>query len=561
MNLRRLRQILTTLVRHGFGHIVAQAGLDALLGTSLRVRSATQSVSDESHKLNAAERLAHGLEELGATFIKFGQVLATRPDIIPAVYIEAFTRLQDTVAPLPSAEIMQVIESSLGRPVSEIFASFEETALASGSIGQAHFAVLHSGEEVVVKIKRPGTDVRVTEDISLLRYLADIAEKHIPELRFASPVMIVDEFARCIEREIDFVSEAAFTEKFSRQFHDQNVIRAPQVHWEYVTHDVLVMERIRGTPISKLTNFEGLNRKRLAQTLSDCFLQQYFSNGFFHADPHPGNLMVEPDGKLVVIDFGQTGQLSGEMRRQFVVMLLALARGNVDVIVDICANIGITSESGNLREFRSEFSSFLMRFYDLPMDRLDMGKAINEGIAIARRNGLILPRDFVLLSKSMITVQGVLRRIDPEFHFEEAVRPFLASVMRESFDLKEAGWSAGFYMYRILALLKRAPEDIREIITKLRAGKTRIIFHHEGLEQVSDQIERASNRLTLGLLIAAILLGSSIVLASGPEFMQRFSFPFLEGVPLSAIVASGGYLLAMGLGFWLAWGILRGKRL
>lgn len=560
MNLRRMRQILLTLVRHGFGHIVAQSGLDALMGASAKVKSVALAAGEDAHKLNAAERLAKGLEELGATFIKFGQVLATRPDILPSSYITAFTRLQDNVEPLPYTDIATVLEASLGRSVAEIFANFDETPLASGSIGQVHFATLHSGEPVVVKVKRPGTDARISEDLALLRYLAGIAQKHIPELRMTNPVMIIDEFARCMEREIDFVSEGAFTEKFATQFKEDRRICVPRVFWDYVTRDTLVIERMPGRSLSTENCLEDVDRHGLARTLSDCFLHQYFTNGFFHADPHPGNLFVLPGGRLGIIDFGQTGQISNEMRRQFVVMLLALARGDVDVIVDICAMIGVATEDSTLREFRGEFSSFLMRFYGLPMDRLDMGTAINEGIAVARRNGLILPRDFVLLTKSFVTVQGVLRKVDPEFRFDEALRPFLKGVLKESFDLKDAGWSAGFYIYRLLALLKRAPEDVRDIMSKLRAGKTRIIFHHEGLEEVSDQLERASNRITLGLLISAILLGSSIVLASGGEMVQKIDMPFIEGVPISAMVAGTGYLLAMGLGFWLALGILRRKR-
>lgn len=561
MNLRRLRQILMTLVRHGFGHVVAQSGLDTLMGASARVKSAALAAGEDVHRLSAAERLAKGLEELGATFIKFGQVLATRPDILPANYIEAFTRLQDRVEPLPYDAIRAVLERSLGRPVAEVFANFDEHPLASGSIGQVHYATLHSGEAVVVKVKRPGTDALVSEDLSLLRYLAGIAQKHIPELRMTNPVVIIDEFARCMEREIDFVSEGAFTEKFATQFRSDDRIRVPKVFWDYVTRDTLVIGRMEGRSLSAPESLEGTDRHKLARTLSDCFLQQYFTNGFFHADPHPGNLFALPGSRLGIIDFGQTGQISNEMRRQFVVMLLALARGDADVIVDICAAIGVTTEESNLREFRCEFSAFLMRFYGLPMDRLDMGSAINEGIAIARRNGLILPRDFVLLTKSFVTVQGVLRKIDPAFRFEEALRPFLKDVLKESFDLKDAGWSAGFYVYRLLSLLKRAPEDARDILSKLRAGKTRIIFHHEGLEEVSGQLERASNRITLGLLISAILLGSSIVLVSGGDLVRTIDVPFLKGVPLSALIAGVGYLFAMGLGFWLAWGILRGKRL
>lgn len=559
VNLNRLRQIVMTLARHGFGHIIAQAGLDAILGTSGKVKSSL--AHDESKKLNTAERLVLGFEELGATFIKFGQVLATRADILPPSYIKAFSRLQDKVEPLPVKAIKAIIERSLKRPVDEVFADFDHTPLASGSIGQTHLATLHSGEQVVVKVKRPGTDARMEEDLSLLSYLAKLAEKHIPELRPTSPVMIVEEFERCLHQETDFVTEAAFTEKFGSQILNQDRICCPKIYWDYVTHDVLVEQYLKGRAITELEEVSTKRRSEIANDLARCFLRQYFIDGFFHSDPHPGNLLLLENGKTGIIDFGQTGQISKDMRRQFVVMLLALARGDVDVVIDICSSIGVMSESSNIREFRSEFSSYIFRFYGLPMERLDMSVAINEGIAIARRNGLILPRDFILLTKSVITLQGVLRQIDSNFRFNEALTPFLTKVLKESVDIKDGLWSSGFYLFRIVSMLKRMPEDIREIMGKLRAGKTRIIFHHEGLEEFSDQLEKASNRITLGLLISAILMGSSIVLSSGPELVQQIEVPFLKGVPLSALIASGGYLVALGLGFWLAWGILRGKRL
>ncbi len=550
-----------TLAKHGFGHIIAQAGLDVLLGTSARVKSSSLLIGEETKRFDAAQRLVMGFEELGPTFIKFGQVLATRADILPPSYLKAFSRLQDHVEPLDVDTITAVIEKSLGKSLSEVFSSFDPVPLASGSIGQTHTAVLHSGEKVVVKVKRPGTDERIEEDLSLLSYLAKLAEKHIPELKPASPVLIVEEFDRCLKQEIDFVTEAAYTEKFSTQIINHDKIRCPQIYWDYVSHDVMVEEYFEGISVSKLSEHSTAQRTEIAQNLARCFLRQYFIDGFFHSDPHPGNIMLMPDNKIGIIDFGQTGQISKDMRKQFVVMLLALSRGDIDVIIDICTSIGIMSENTNLREFKNEFSSYIIRFYGLPMERIDMSLAINEGIAIARRCGLILPRDFILLTKSFITLQGVLRSIAPNFLFNEALKPFLKKVMKESLDIKENLWGSGFYLFRVISMLKRAPEDIRDIMSKLRAGKTRIIFHHEGLEEISDQVERASNRLTLGLLISAILLGSSIILASGPKLIQKIELPFLEGIPLSAIIASGGYLIALALGFWLAWGILSGKRL
>ncbi len=561
MNLKRLREILVTLTKHGFAHMVVHAGLDSLLPSSMRIKAATYSDDLHGNRMNNAYRLTMVIEELGATFIKFGQVLATRPDIMPPEYIEAFSKLQENVEPLSFLQIKTVIEKSLDKPLDMVFASVSETALASGSIGQVHRALLLSGEQVVIKVKRPGTDQIVKDDLALLKYLAGVLVKHFPETSTMRPEMVVDEFSQSMQRELDFITEGAFTEKFSEQLSDDRSIIAPKVFWDYVTHSTLVLEELQG---SSLTTYKVPSHEQgeyIAAKLTECFLKQYFRYGFFHSDPHPGNIFVLEDGRLAIIDYGQVGQIPGDMQKQFIIMLIALSRGDIDVVTDFFSTIGVVSEHTNLRDFRNEFATFITRYYGLPMDKIDLGRAINEAITIARRNGLILPRDFVLLTKSFITIQGVILKVCPDYDITTAIKPFLKKTVPEFFDPKDMAWSFGFYFYRLFNLLKRTPEDLRDLMGKARAGKTRIIFHHEGLEEVSTQLERASNRITLGLLISAILLGSSIILASGAELVNKVEVPFLTGVPISAIIASGGYIAALCLGFWLAWAILKGKRL
>ena len=562
MNLKRLREILTTLAKHGFAHIVVYAGLDSMLPSSMRLKVVSSAGEHIEHtRMGTAIRLTRVIEELGATFIKFGQVLATRPDILAPEYIEAFSRLQDNVDPLAFEEIKKVIEESLQKKCTEVFASIEEKALASGSIGQVHRAVLLNGDKVVIKVKRPHTDNLVKEDLALLKYLAGILVKHFPETATMQPEIIVDEFAQCMQRELDFISEAAFTEKFSKQFAGSTAVVAPEVFWDYSTRNTLVVEEFEGVNLVNYTPVDQEDEKRIADQLAECFMQQYFKDGFFHSDPHPGNIFILKNGKIALIDFGQVGQIPDDLKKQFIIMLIALNRGDIDVVTDFCSNIGVVSEHTNLRDFRNEFATFITRYYGLPMEKIDIGMAINESIAIARRNGLILPRDFVLLAKSFITIQGVIRKIHPGYNITNTLGPFLKKTLSEFFSPKDMGWSLGFYFYRIFTMLKKTPEDLRDLMSKARAGKTRIIFHHEGLEEVSTQLEKASNRITLGLLISAILLGSSIILASGSELVNKVEIPFLTGVPISTVVASGGYLTAMALGFWLAWAIVRGKRL
>lgn len=577
LNLRRLREVVATLHRHGFDGVLFRMGLDRWLGLGAKVGVA--GAEEEEARAGAAERLVAALEELGAAYIKFGQVLSTRPDILPPEYVSAFARLQDKVEPLPYAEMLPVLAAALPGPPETVFASFDPQAVASGSVGQVYFAVLRDGSEVVVKVKRPGTDQRMQEDLSLLRFLAGIIEKKLPEAAVFSPTLLVEEFARGLNDELNFVTEAAYTEKFYQLFDDPRgerptgpggrpvKIRIPRIYWDYCGRDVLVEERLPGRTLSAFCADLAAGRgdpaaaAELADAIARCFLEQYFIQGFFHSDPHPGNFLVGGDNAIGIIDFGQTGQLSREMQRNFVGLLVALGHGDTDAAVDLCCAIAAPQEGADVRDFRNDFGMFLNRFYGVPFNRLRLGEVVNEAVVIAQRHGFALPRDLVLLGKSLVTVQGLVCRLSPGFRLDEAVRPFIRRVMADWLRPGNFAWSGAVYLYRLLGVLKRLPEDLRDLIRKAGGGRVRIIFHHEGLEAVGDQVERASNRITLGLLIAAILLGSSIILAASPEAVNRVSLPLLSPVPLSAIIAGLGYLAAMGLGFWLAWAILRGKRL
>ncbi|MCX7933744.1 MAG: AarF/UbiB family protein [Planctomycetota bacterium] len=560
-NLKRLQQIISVLARHGFAHVLHRLPLSeyvpGLSYLKLRLEEATGASAD----LTAPERLTHALQELGATFIKFGQLLATRSDILPPDYTGALARLHDAVAPLPGAVSREIIVARLKSSVEEIFASFDDQPLASGSIGQVHGAVLRDGTEVVVKIKRPGTDERIREDLDLLAALAAIADKHLPELAALRPRMIVEEFARVMEREINFAAEASYTERFARDFAGDPLVQVPRVHWRYTTRDTLVLERARGTPLSDRGALAraGVDRRLLAQALSRCFLRQFFITGFFHADPHPGNIFATAAGGLALVDFGQMGHISGEMRRQMALMLFALAEDDVDYLVDAYTEIGTFTSRTDLRLVKSELRSLLDRYYGVPLDRLDFAAAFQEALAIARNNGIVFPRDFVLMLKSLVMVMAVLRDLDPEFRADEAVRPFVRETLRQFWEPAALSRGLGFYLYRLHSLLRRLPADLREILAKLREGEMRIIFHHEALEASVAQFERSVNRLTLGIIIAAITVGSSIVLAAGSRALGWEAVPFLN-IPLAILVSAGGFALALLMGFWVAWGIIRGRR-
>lgn len=564
-NLKRFREIAVTLARHGFSHVLGQLRLAEHIPGLSRIVLSVKEVGESGGGLSTPERLTRVLQDLGATFIKFGQLLATRPDLIPSAYAEAFARLQDSVTPLPTAAIHAVAEKQFGKPVSEVFASFADQPTASGSIGQVHCAELKDGTSVVVKIKRPDTDSRMREDLDLLAGLAGLVERYLPELAMLRPRIVVEEFSKVMERELDFIGEASYTAKFAESFAADPEIYIPTVYWEYVTRDTLVLENIDGVCLTAASVFAEVSAQEqtaLATTLGRCFMRQFFETGFFHADPHPGNIIRCHDGRVALIDFGQMGHLSGELRRQLALAVFALSQGDTDFIVDIFAEIGAFTEHTNLREFKSELAALVDRHYAVPLDRLDMREAFHEALSVARKNGLLLPRDFVLLGKSFVTVLGVIRQFDPGFRFDGVVRPFVRDIFGNLLAPKSLLKRFGVYGYKLMSLLRRAPDDARDLLEKAKSGQMRIIFHHEGLEPVVGQFERAANRLALGLIIAALTVGSAIVFSAGDQALGKHALPYLgESVPLSAVLAGGGFLSAAGMGTYLAWAIFRSKRL
>jgi len=412
-------------------------------------------------------------------------------------------------------------------------------------------------------VKRPGTDQRVRRDLDLLAGLARLVDDHLPEVRVLRPRMVVEEFARCMERELDFVGEASYTAKFSKTFAEDETVAVPGVHWDYVTRDTLVLDRMKGTCLTDqhALDASGIDRKQLAETLGHCFMRQYFVSGFFHSDPHPGNLFVQSADRVGIIDFGQMGHLSDELRRQLSLTLLALAHGNTDFIVDVYTDIGMFTEQTNLREVKAELRSLVDRYYGIPVSRLDMGEAFQESMAIARENHILLPRDFVLLGKSFVTAMGVVQSLDPDFRADKVVRPFTREIFGNLAQPRSMMQRLGFYFYRVYGMLRRAPEDIRDLLEKAKSGQIRIIFHHEGLDTIGNQVERSANRLTLGIIIAAVIIGSSIVLTAGGETLGQQQLPVIGDFPLSVLVAGLGFALAVFVGLWVVWGILRGKRL
>lgn len=561
-NIRRATQIAMVLTQHGFGHLLGRLRMTESVPGLSRLRLTVEKSASLTAERPMPVRLAQVLEELGPTFVKFGQLLATRPDLLPAPYLEAFARLQDRVEPFPGEEAKATIEASLERPVAEVFAEFDATPLASGSIGQVHGAVLRDGTPVVVKVKRPHTDARIREDLDLLLWFADQTERSMPELEPLRPRALCEEFARTMRREIDFVAEASYTAKFGQEFADSPAAVIPTVYWDFVTHDVLTVERLRGKRLSDPDTLTGLarpDRERLAHGLGTVFVHQFFVTGMFHADPHPGNVFLLSAGRFGLIDFGQSGHLSGELRQQLAMVLVALSHSDFDTIADIFAEVGAAGEKTSLREFKTDLIHLIDRYYGVPVEKIDFAHAFEELVTVAREHNMYLPRDLVLLGKSLVTVVGLAQRIDPKFRLDQVAKPFTKQLLREQVEPGRVIRHSAFSLYRLVTLLRRAPGDIKEILQMARTGRLRVIFHHEALEGLTERIDRSFSRLSLALVLGAIIIGSATVLSSPSMASQRL--PMLGDLPISYLFAGLGFMAAVLIGFALVWSIIRSDRM
>jgi len=562
--IRRLAGIIQVLVRHGFGHVVQALDLQRHLPVPLRMR--TRGVRRQVEEVSTARRLVLMLEELGPTFIKLGQVLSTRVDLLPNEYIRELTRLQDQVAPFPSAAARRCVETTLGTPLSELFAEFSDEPLASGSIAQVHVARLKTGEEVVVKVRRPDIEREIRADLDLLRLAAEAAER-VEDLRFYRPKMIVDELSHCLERELDFVTEASYTAKFERMFAEREDVCTPQVVWSHTASAVLTLEKIKGVGIGRREELErmGIDLPAVAQTLADVFMQQYFAEGLFHADPHPGNLLVDENGTIGIIDFGMVGHIDEDMRGLLGTALIALVRGELDIVVDVFSEMGALPEDVDHRALKPDLVEMLDKYYGIPIGLIDFQNVFADLMRVARERRVVFPRDAVLLGKSLVMISSLGRQLDPDFDVTSVARPHALRLLREKLSPLRVGRSLVDTAWHFSGLLRRLPRDMRAFSRKVLAGKLQVIFRIPELEGLPRELDKATNRLVFGLVVSAVVVGSSLLIHGKiPPVFQDLPLvgEYLQRVvPDLSVLGMIGYVMAFVMGMVLVWSIWRSGKL
>jgi len=553
----RIGRIIAVASRHGFGHLVEQLDLQRFFSLGRRIVT-FKKPSPLAHHISAPERLRLMFEDLGPTFIKLGQVLACRPDMLPLEYSREFLKLTDSVAPFPFLEAKKIIEEDLKAPLGATFTSFDDVPVAAASIAQVHRATLHDGREVMVKVQRPHITRIIERDISIMRWLADLIETRVPEMAPYNVRGIVDEFSRTIKRELDFFIEASNAIQLRNNFQRSTVLYIPEVYTDFSSKRVLVMEKVEGIRIDEYERLdrEGYDRRDLALKGGAAFFKMVLKDGLFHADPHPGNIFVLSDGRLGLVDFGIMGRVTEENMEYFAAIFLALASHDYDALVRQYVDLGfVPEESVDIEKFQRELKEDLVEllepYFVMQAKQIDFGAYADRVSHILLRHRLKLPANLYLMDKALITLEGILKQLDPAFNYVEAAKPYVTELVRRRRNPLRAVKSARKNMLEFADAFALLPRQIKATYRKFMRGEIRITLHHEELHRLIRDIDKSSNRLAFSVITAAIIVASSIIIHAGQG-------PMIFGLPIFGLI---GYVIAALLGLWILIGILRSGQL
>ncbi|ADW18690.1 ABC-1 domain-containing protein [Desulfobulbus propionicus DSM 2032] len=550
-HLNRYHRILRVLFKYGFNDLVDRLHIDQYLESGLQMIN--RKPREQIARLSRPERLRLVFEELGPTFIKLGQLLSTRPDLIPADFLDELAKLQDDIAAFGIDEVQAIIKEELGRAPEEIFHYFDTEPLAAASIGQVHRARMDNGAEVVVKVQRPGIENVIAVDLEILAHIAELMEQYLEEVQGHQPMAIVHEFARSLSREIDFSIELANIQRFARQFEGNPAIHVPLVYPELSTDRILVMEYVIGIKSSKvhLLREQGYDLPLIAERGANLVMEQIFVHGFFHADPHPGNVFVLPDNVLCFIDFGQMGRLSLKDREDFTDLVLDLVAGNeqqvVSGVLKVTVQLGEVDRENLGRDLGSLMDMYLYR----PLEDLEAAKILQDLLDLVSRHKLSFKPSLYLMMKALSTVEGVGLMLDPKLELIRLAKPFMRKIRlgrmqpgRIAEELSHTGTS-------YLQLLRDLPDELRTILSQLRSGRMRLEFEHRGLKSLDSTLDRVSNRISFAIVLAALIVGSSLIVLSDIP-------PHWHSIPVIGLL---GFLFAGVMGFWLLLSIIRHGRM
>jgi ubiquinone biosynthesis protein len=548
----RLSEIAQVMVRHGFGYFLEAHRLtDLLPGRSAEARIA----ATEGNGSARGQHLREVLDELGPTFVKFGQLLSTRPDVVPPDIVVELRALQDDVRPFPFEQAERVIEEDLGNTLERLFLDFDPQPVAAASIGQVHRATLPNGRRVAVKVQRPGAPRQIEADLTLLYQAARLAKERIRALDFVDTRQLVDEFARSIRKELDYRLEGRNAQTFRRNFAGDPHVCVPKVYWQYTRARVLTLEWVDGIQLADVDS-AGLTldeRRDLAYRMTETWMTMIFRHGFFHGDPHPANILLPPEvGTVGLVDFGAVGKLTDDDLSKVTGLFIDAANENVDQLPRRLADLGVRYPKEREAEFLAELREVYYRYYGASLSEIDPIQVIREAFQLIYSMNLRLPARFLLLDRAIATLGSVGAELYPDFNVFEVARPYARDLMLERFTPQRVARRARRDVFRYAHVLSEAPLQFHDFMEEIRDGQIEVGFVHKGLDDLLAKLDTLFNRLVIALVVVGGLIGSSLI-----GIFARHG-PQLLGVNVLSVV---GFALSAVLGVWLLWGVVRSGRL
>jgi ubiquinone biosynthesis protein len=554
-NVGRLSEIAQVAVRHGFGYFFESHKLTDLIPGHRADRLARALEDGDGGVSTRGQHLRELLDELGPTFVKFGQLLSTRPDVVPPDILAELRGLQDDVRPFPFEQVERVLEEDLGNSVERLFLEFEERPIAAASIGQVHRATLPTGKRVAVKVQRPGAPRQVEADVSLMYQAAKLLRERVRALDFIDARALVDEFARSIRQELDYRQEGRNAQTFHRNFAGHPHVHVPRVYWSYTSERVLTLELLDGTQVADLdhSRWSIEERKQLAYRMAQAWMEMIFRHGFFHGDPHPANILVLDEvDSIGLVDFGAVGKLTDDDMTKLTRLFIDAAQENVDMLPRRLADLGVRFPREREEEFLTQIREVYYRYYGSSLAEIDPIQVIREAFALIYSMNLQLPTRFLLLDRAIATLGSVGVELYPDFNVFEVARPYARGLMLDRFTPDRMMRRARKDAVRYAQVFAEAPFQWHDFLEQVRDGQIEVGFVHKGLDEFMESTQRVANRLVVALVVVGGLIGSSLIgvfSTGGPQFL---------GVNVVSVI---GFGLSTALGIWLMWGVIRGGRL
>ncbi len=544
-DINRFREILTVLFEEGFDFLIEKIRLKHKIPLTKRVKARIE----EKKNFSIEKRLRLTLERLGPTFIKFGQVLSVRPDLVPKSYIQELENLQDKVPSFPYSVAKEQIKKELGKSVEELFSSFEKTPVASASISQVHKAILKNGKKVAVKVQRPDVRKIMETDIEIMFYVAKLLENRVPKIRQFSPVQIINEFSKWTEKELDFKREAINAKRFARNFANDNTVKIPEVYDELTTEKILVMEFIEGIGLHDIKQLkkEKIDLQPLIINGFNAVLTQVFMHGFFHADPHPGNIIITKDKKIAFVDFGIVGHFDEDLKAKSIDLFYGVIENNPDKIVETLIELSGTVME-NKEELKYEVSDLLEPLQSSDLSRVRVSHILEEILDMSLNYGLRMPMSFVLFGKTVITLEGIAMQYDPKFNMVESSRPFIEKLVRQRYNPVHQFNNFMKSMLKFKKFAEDLPEQTSRALSRIEKGSIKVDIEDTDIKKLSLEIDKSSNRISYSLIITALLIVSALTL--------NFGNPFFLSIPLIPFLSFSAALI---LSLILLYSILREK--